>query len=74
MGDESEVTAEDIFYKDATWSLQFAWLPHRCDITGREIWFERAYAGTVNTLKPNMLHRRWVTKDVWLIEKLKGTI
>lgn len=74
MNDDSGVSAEDTFYKDATWSLKFAWLPHRCDKTGREIWFEWAYQGINKTLSNVTAYSRWVTKDVWLVEKLKGTI
>lgn len=74
MGDETDVSAEDIFYKDASWSLQFAWLPHRCDVTGREIWFERAYQGINKELSKTIAYSRWVSRDTWLLEKLKGTI
>ena len=74
MDDESGVSAEDTFYKEAKWSLQFAWLPHRCDVTGREIWFEWAYRGINETLSATIAYSRWITKDVWLIEKLKGSL
>jgi hypothetical protein len=72
--DGSEVSAEDTFFKDASWSLQFAWLPHRCDITGKEIWFEWAYRGINKALSPLRAYSRWITRDTWLVEKLKGTI
>jgi hypothetical protein len=28
------------------WQYRFAWLPHRCELSGRLIWLERAYRGT----------------------------
>lgn len=74
MGDETDVSAEDIFYKDAEWSLNFAWLPHRCDITNKEIWFEWAYRGINKALSTTTAYSRWITRDTWLLEKLKGTI
>lgn len=76
MGDGTDVTAEDPFYKDAYWSLKFAWLPHRCDITGEEIWFKMAYRGISRSVAPSgvMLYSRWIKRDEWLVEKLKGTI
>ena len=38
--------AEWTFYKTATWTKQFAWLPHRCNLTKEYIWLENAYKGT----------------------------
>lgn len=29
--------------RDVEWQLAFAWLPHRCELTGRRIWLEYAY-------------------------------
>ena len=33
------------FYKTATWTRQFAWLPHRCMLTKKIIWLQFAYQG-----------------------------
>ena len=33
------------FYKTATWTRQFAWLPHRCELTKKIIWLQSAYQG-----------------------------
>lgn len=74
MGDETSVGQEDTFYKDATWKLKFAWLPHRCDKTNNEIWFKWAYRGVNKNLSPTRDYARWIERDVWMIEKLKGTI
>lgn len=36
-----------MFYnKCAGWELKFAFLPKRCDVTGRKIWLEYAYRGS----------------------------
>jgi hypothetical protein len=35
-----------MFYKRASWDLKFAWLPHRCDISGKIIWLTLGYLGT----------------------------
>lgn len=76
MNDESEVQSYDPFYDSAIWELTFAWLPHRCEKTGEEIWFKRAYRGSRKyRVEDNfMFDRRWIKRDEWLIEKLKGTI
>jgi hypothetical protein len=33
------------FYRIATWTKEFAWLPHRCMLTKKYIWLEYAYRG-----------------------------
>jgi len=33
------------FYKIATWTKEFAWLPHRCMLTKKYIWLKYAYRG-----------------------------
>lgn len=68
--------SKDKFYDDATWKLKFAWLPHRCYITGKEIWFEHAYHGRRSRAIPSGIttEHRWLDKETWIVEKLKGTI
>lgn len=58
------------------WKFKFAWLPVRCYLTGKEIWFEHAYRGSRFQLSPGggITERRWLDKETWLVEKLKGTI
>jgi hypothetical protein len=37
----------NLFYSRCIgWELKFAWLPHRCELSGRLIWLELAYRGT----------------------------
>jgi hypothetical protein len=65
------------FYRIATkWKSCFAILPHRCIRTRRIIWLEWAYCGTIESLYESIFLRekRWMDKDTWLVEKLKGTI
>jgi hypothetical protein len=77
MGEVSDVQAgPEPFYESAVWDLKFAWLPQRCDKTGEEIWFKWAYRGVARggyTNEPRF-NVRWLTKDEWMIGKLKGTI
>lgn len=67
----------DMFNKQAVWDLKFAWLPKKCFKTEETIWLEYAYCGTVAwgafTAEP-VYEYRWIKKDVWLIEKIKGRI
>ena len=34
------------FYRIATWTKEFAWLPHCCLLTKKYIWLKYAYKGT----------------------------
>lgn len=38
--------ADDMFRSRAHWSLQFAFFPTRCELSGRLIWLRYAYKGT----------------------------
>ena len=74
-GDESY---DHFFYSRAVWQLTFAWLPHRCDQTNQLIWFKFAYCGAV-TYRPGDLmtvvsEKKWMCRNEWLIEKIKGKI
>ena len=33
------------FYRIASWTKDFAWVPHRCNLTKKYIWLEYAYRG-----------------------------
>ena len=78
MGDQSNVSGYDPFYDRAIWEFKFTWWPQRCDKTNEEIWFKRAYRGTRVIHGPAgelpIFERRWLTRDIWTIEKLKGNI
>lgn len=64
------------FYERAHWYLKFSWLPRKCDRTGQTIWLERAYMGVQMITGPDtpVFEYRWVKKNQWLLEKLKGNI
>ena len=42
---KSDQEADEMFYKYATWTRKFAWLPHRCELTRKIIWFQHGYRG-----------------------------
>jgi len=65
--------ADYFFYKMATWTLEFAWLPHRCDVTRRIIWLQHAYRGCVRW-SDNWIttEYRWHDRHEHLIYALKG--
>jgi hypothetical protein len=37
--------ADGMFKRYAIWTRQFAWLPHRCELTRKIIWFQHGYRG-----------------------------
>jgi len=43
---KSSTEADWMFHKTATWTKDFAWLPHRCMLTKKIIWLKNAYKGT----------------------------
>ncbi len=67
----------DPYHEDAIWQLKFAFLPKKCYLTGETIWFgyayrgHRAYGGFHDEPEYDI---RWVKKDEWLVEKIKGRI
>jgi hypothetical protein len=65
--------ADYFFYKMATWTLEFAWLPHRCDVTRQIIWLQHAYRGCVKW-SDNWIttEYRWHDRHEHLIWVLKG--
>lgn len=66
---------EDWFYRRCVgWELKFAWLPHRCYITGKFIWLKYAYKGMSILTGPgdSIIDYRWHDKLEHLMWKLKG--
>ena len=37
--------AEEYFNRRAHWSYKFAWLPHKCELSGKTIWLKYGYKG-----------------------------
>jgi len=64
---------ESDYYK---WKLAFAWLPHKCCITGDTIWLQYAYRGTRTISGPGtpVVLYDWMSSTAYLILKIKGTI
>ena len=75
LGWRAKTSKEDdyFFYKMATWTEQFAWWPHRCDVTRRIIWLQHAYRGCVRW-SDNWIttEYRWHDRHEHLIWTLKG--
>jgi hypothetical protein len=62
------------FRQRAVWTLQFAWLPHYCDITQKLIWLQLAYRGRAVWTGPgsDAVETRWHDRHEHLIYILKG--
>lgn len=62
------------FHARAQWTMEFAWLPHRCDITQRIIWLQLAYCGRARWTGPgdDAVETRWHERHEHLIYALKG--
>jgi hypothetical protein len=70
----STVEMNQAFYNRAQWTREFAWLPHRCDATGRVIWLQWAYRGRAVWTGPgdDAVETRWHDRHEHLIWALKG--
>jgi hypothetical protein len=60
------------FHDNAIWSWQFAWLPHRCELSNKFIWLSYAYRGvaTMNDY-PEPVQVRWRNTDEHLLYLIK---
>ena len=76
LGYSVRCTAEmnQAFRDRAQWTMEFAWLPHRCDITKRIIWLQWAYRGRAVWTGPgdDAVETRWHDRHEHLIYTLKG--
>jgi len=76
LGYSVRCTAEmnQAFRDRAQWTMEFAWLPHRCDITKRIIWLQWAYCGRAvwTGLGDDAVETRWHDRHQHLIYTLKG--
>jgi len=74
--DEMDAYWNDAFYERADWSKKFVLWPRRCDKTRKLIWLTTAYIGHASWSGPgDAAHEyRWLTKDTYIFELLKGTI
>lgn len=64
---------DQLFYNKAMWYLKFAWIPCRCELSDKIIWFKTAYCGIACWTGPNnlVIEKRWRTKSEHLLELLK---
>lgn len=65
-----------VFYKRAVWRHKFAWFPRRCDVSKKTIWMTMAYKGIATYTGPGdpVCEYKWLSKEVFMISRLKGTI
>lgn len=75
MSENTQAPPEESWYwRRADWGLSFAWLPHRCAVSNRLIWLERAYHGQQVITGPGsdvVLHW-WMTKEEFMVNRIKG--
>jgi hypothetical protein len=64
------------FFRKAQWRLTFAWRPHRCFLSDKWIWLELGYQGEAVWTGPGepVFENRWLTKNEFIVQRLKGTI
>lgn len=67
---------DEYFYQRAVWYTKFAWLPHRCALTNRLLWFKIAYKGTAMYSGPGepVFEYKWISKEDFLFARLAGKI
>lgn len=65
-----------LFYKRANWYYKFSWLPHRCEISKKIIWFKRAYRGIAMYTGPGdpIFEYKWITRELFMLARLRGTL
>lgn len=58
------------------WEFKFSLLPRRCHYTDKNIWLKWSYKGTAMWTGPGdpIFENRWIEKNQYLLEKLKGNI
>ena len=69
----SEEEMNQAFYNRAQWSMNFAILPHKCDISKKIIWLQYAYRGRAiwTGLGFAAIETRWHSKLEHVIFQLK---
>ena len=74
FAEKSQQEADWVFHKTAIWTKQFAWLPHRCELTKKIIWLQLAYQGRAGYGDPSeaVYEYRWHDRHEHLIWVLKG--
>lgn len=64
----------DDFYRKAIWHYSFAWLPHRCIISGELIWLKFGYQGSAIWTGPGepILEKHWHNSVEHIIWEIKN--
>jgi hypothetical protein len=65
-----------LYNRTTQWRLVFSFLPRRCEITDRKIWWEWCYRGFTFITGPGEPVEQYVylAKDSFIIERLAGRI
>jgi hypothetical protein len=64
----------DSFYPRAVWKLAFAWLPHRCEVTNKIIFWKYGYRGLAYYPNFDISQKsevRWRDRHEHIIQLLK---
>jgi uncharacterized cupin superfamily protein len=71
---DNPFSADHYFYSRAQWKLNFAWLPHRCNLSNKIIWLQFGYIGEARWKGPgdDAVEYHWHTKTEHLIWCLKN--
>jgi hypothetical protein len=66
----------DALFPPMKWSLEFAWIPHTCNVSKKRIWLEYAYRGTRRVSGPGEPVKivEWLTTPEFLIKRIKNEI
>jgi len=65
-------TVEEYFNKRAIWNWEFAWLPHKCELSGKRIWLKYAYRGECRIgdyMDPVDVRWRTTENHIWKLMK-----
>ena len=58
------------------WELKFSLFPRKCHYSKKLLWFKSAYRGMGFLTGPGdpIVEYRWIEKNEFLIQRIKGTI
>ena len=70
------VQSYDFFWKRADWKLKFSFLPRKSALSNKILWLKKAYQGTATYTGPGdpVYETRWITKEEFMFERIKGKI
>ena len=67
---------EDFKRRCVGWKLCIPFWPQRCHFSKKLLWLERAYLGVGMIAGPGepVFEYRWIEKNEFLIQRIKGTV